>query len=310
MKKIIKLTETQLHKIVKRVLSEAYEGGLIQQGDAPCEIWCKVKLAKTGSNGDVVKMIQHLLAANGFNEKYVGGGMNSGCDGKWQHCDGKYRKHTKDAVLEFQRKYSGLINDGIVGFDTLTVMCKNLKPSNDNTGNFGLCKQQCKCDDIEQRPPRLDNEDPIVPPGGGGDEGSWWDIIKNPITDPIGHIGDIWDIIIGDNPKKHCEQVNYCVKHAMGKDSKNWEFFLRCIGKKIDHPITNPNPKKGCTDSAGNNLCKMIPEPIPPGRMTTAVMGYYYDPSKGKCVSVSGGSAPFRQMKKCTECCERKRQWT
>jgi len=45
-KKIIKLTETQLHKIVKRVLSEAYEGGLIQQGDAPCEIWCKVKFGK------------------------------------------------------------------------------------------------------------------------------------------------------------------------------------------------------------------------------------------------------------------------
>jgi len=41
--------------------------------------------------------------------------------------------------------------------------------------------------------------------------------------------------------------------------------------------------------------------------MTTAVMGYYYDPSKGKCVSVSGGSAPFRQMEKCTECCERRK---
>lgn len=223
-KKIIKLTETQLHKIVKRVLSEAYEGGLIQQDDAPCEIWCKVKLAKTGSNGDVVKMIQHLLAANGFNEKYVGGGMNSGCDGKWQHCDGKYRKHTKDAVLEFQRKYSGLKDDGIVGFDTLTVMCKNLKPSNDNTGNFGLCKQQCKCDDIEQIPPRLDNEDPIVPPGVGE-------------YVPTG---------------KDCATIVACIRQMGNNDKYNWIPFLKCLGKlkdKIFPPKQKDWPRIGiCGD--------------------------------------------------------------
>ena len=79
MKKVIKLKESDLQRIVKRVISESYEGGSIQVGDVPCDIHCKRKLAKSGSNGNVVKYIQHLLAANGFNQKYQGGGMNSGC---------------------------------------------------------------------------------------------------------------------------------------------------------------------------------------------------------------------------------------
>ena len=34
----------------------------------------------------------------------------------------------------------------------------------------------------------------------------------------------------------------------MGKDSRNWEFFLACIGKKIKNPIQKDNPtlKEGC----------------------------------------------------------------
>jgi len=221
MKKIIKLTETQLNKIVKRVLSEAYEGGLIQQGDAPCEIWCKVKLAKTGSNGDVVKMIQHLLAANGFNEEYVGGGMNSGCDGKWQHCDGKYRKHTKDAVLEFQKTHGNLKNDGIVGYDTLTVMCENLKPSKDNTGNFALCKKDCQC--LQQQGPRDDEQLPAPPKLI--DEKRW--------------------------TRNECLTVMSCLRKTLDREEKTgtkrgeyWLFFLDCIGKigkKIKPPIQKPN---------------------------------------------------------------------
>ena len=75
MKKIIKLKESDLQRIVKRVLSESYEGGSIQVDDVPCDIWCKKKLAKSGSNGDVVKMIQHLLSRGGYNPKYSGGGL-------------------------------------------------------------------------------------------------------------------------------------------------------------------------------------------------------------------------------------------
>ena len=57
--KKIKLTESQLTEIIAQVISEqSYSGGIIKEGDIPCEIWCKRKSAQKGSRGDVVKMIQ------------------------------------------------------------------------------------------------------------------------------------------------------------------------------------------------------------------------------------------------------------
>ena len=186
-------------------------------------------------------MIQHLLSVGGFNEKYVGGGMSNECIGKWQYCDGKYRKHTKEAVVEFQRKYK-LKVDGVVGYDTLSKMCEvlNLSPTADF--QFNLCQQQCKCDK-KQKNKELRDDRPIDTPIGGGNPDNWWDYIVDPIK-------DVWDWINlpdeENSRSKNCDRVNYCVKYAMGKDSKNWEFFLECIGKKIKNPITNPKPKKGC----------------------------------------------------------------
>ena len=99
-----------------------------------------------GSNGDVVKMIQHLLYNGGYNQEYSGGGMTGdACYGKWQHCDGKFRRHTKDAVLEFQREY-GLKPDGVVGYQTLSKMCEVLSPNSVNS-DFTLCERQCRCSD-------------------------------------------------------------------------------------------------------------------------------------------------------------------
>jgi len=238
-------------------------------------------------------------------------------NGKWQKCDGKYRKHTKDAVLEFQRKYSDLKNDGIVGYDTLSFMCEALKVANsaDNSKQI-LCNKQCKCDDKQnqndvpplsgdpvRKRPRIGDE---FPPEKFVDDGNWWDVITDPLE-------DIWDWIItpapgdGNSEGKNCDKVNDCVKYAMGKDIKNWEFFLACIGKKIKNPIQKDNPplKEGCVGGNGKSLCSIVPKGTPWGNMTTAVMGYYYDRESGYCKSVSGGPAPFRGKDKCSECCER-----
>ena len=116
-KRVIKLTENQLSKIVKSVLNEAYTG-IIQIGDDLCEIECERKIAAYGSNGDAVKEIQHALSKCGFNAKYEGGGMNEGCGENRKNCDGKFREHTRDSVKEFQRE-NGLTVDGKVGSDTL-----------------------------------------------------------------------------------------------------------------------------------------------------------------------------------------------
>jgi hypothetical protein len=270
-KRIIKLNERQLNKIVKRVLSESYEGGIIQRGDVPCHIWCQQKLAKVGSNGDVVKMIQHLLFNGGYNKKYSGGGMTGdACEGKWQHCDGKFRKHTKDAVLEFQRDHADLTNDGVVGYQTLSKMCEVLSP-NRYTSNFTLCEKQCRCNDID-----IDN-----------DQDDFDDIdVYNPIN------------------RVECDTLKSCVYKYLYKTAPDIKGFMRCTGlTDSDLPIP---PKKGCISDDGRSLCDIVPKPIPPGMAGTAVMGYYYDPVKGKCVTRTMGGGPFSQMEKCRECCERK----
>ena len=102
--KKIRLNESQLSQIISQIITEqSYSGGIIQKGDIPCDIWCERKYAKRGSRGDVVKMIQHLLARGcgdygPYNVENIGGGMNEGCAENWTNCDGKFGKETKKAV--------------------------------------------------------------------------------------------------------------------------------------------------------------------------------------------------------------------
>jgi len=277
-KRIIKINERQLNKIVKRVLSESYEGGIIQQGDDSCEIRCKRKLAKNGSNGDVVKYIQHLLAANGFNQKYAGGGMGGDCYDFPTACDGKYRRHTKDAVMEFQRKYR-LTPDGVVGYNTLKKMCEVFKPKSGTIIESvkaweSLCKD-CNCQDDYQYDQENDYQD---------------DFDDIDVYNPINRV--------------ECDTLKSCVYKYLYKTAPDIKGFMRCTGlTDSDLPIP---PKKGCISDDGRSLCDIVPKPIPPGMAGTAVMGYYYDPVKGKCVTRTMGGGPFSQMEKCRECCERK----
>jgi len=199
------LTESDIKKLNVFLLTEQ-RAGIIQQGDTDfCLIVCDVKHAKYGSNGEMVKKIQHLLAANGFNEEFVGGGMESGCDREWPTCDGKFRRHTKDAVVEFQKKYN-LKADGIVGPLTLKKMCEVLK-STHSLMKKPLCPD-CKCDD----PPKDTDKDPPK------------DTDKDPDI-------DIDDPNIGD---KECATIIGCIKKIMSGDiskGKEWITFLECIGK-------------------------------------------------------------------------------
>lgn len=140
MKKVIKLTENDLTHIVKRVMSEQilrkntilnrrrtineFYLPIIQQGDDVCDIVCERKQAKFGSNGDVVKLIQHGLSKCGFNVKREGGGILKGCKDDPKNCDGLFRSETKKAVEEFQAA-NKLPVDGSVGKSTLMQLYKN-----------------------------------------------------------------------------------------------------------------------------------------------------------------------------------------
>jgi len=219
--KKIKLTEAQLTDIIKQVITEqSYGGGIIQEGDVPCDIWCEIKYAARRSRGDVVKMIQHLLARGcgdygPYNPDNMGGGMNKGCAENWENCDGKYEKETKQAVEEFQREYQ-LDIDGKVGIDTLTALCSICygPVSPKDSAAYILC-QKCPC---------LQEEDIII---DGID-----DVIDNIDCDGDGECDfDDWceDVCDGDH-WNDCERIKACLYYASRKDGEHWHYFIRCMG--------------------------------------------------------------------------------
>jgi hypothetical protein len=224
MGRIEKIKRQLIEEANKRLLGEAYSG-IIQNCDVPCDIWCKIKTAKSGSNGDVVKMIQHLLFNGGYNENYSGGGMTGeSCKGKWQHCDGKFRGHTKDAVIEFQRAY-GLTPDGIVGYDTLSKMCEELTPSY-YTSNFTLCEKQCRCGDIDS-----------------GDD-----------SYPIDNVEIDVDI--------DCDDLRDCVnKYIFGDTAPDMSGFISCYHKKDMSVGKDKDFCTKCKETFPNNYVNLMPYP-------------------------------------------------
>lgn len=227
--KKIKLNETQLTDIIKQVMTEqSYRGGIIKEGDVPCDIWCKRKVAMRGSRGDVVKMIQHLLARGcgdygPYNPKKSGGGMNIGCIENWTNCDGKFEKETKKAVEEFQEDAntyikSGLRVDGKVGYNTLNALCSvcyGTASPTDSAENI-LCNKQCDCDD---------QEDVII------DIDDIRDVIEVIDGDP-----DLNDWYIGDDAGDHfnnCNRIKACLYYASRKDGERWHYFINCMAGKF-----------------------------------------------------------------------------
>ena len=219
-KRIVRLTESQLGKIVKSVMNEGYQS-LVGTSDDICEIICKRKVAAKGSTGDIVKMIQHLLAVHGYNQKYSGGGMTGDyCYSDWRKCDGLFKGHTEDAVEEFQRsledKY-GLVVDGIVGYNTWKVMCTVFK-STKSLPKDKFCKE-CKCENKLRDDGRQDQED------WSGDF----------IIDPIRIIDTI-----------DCKNLKDCVKKHILRDIVDYKGFDLCIRGN----------KKGSDKDLSCDLCK------------------------------------------------------
>jgi len=232
MKKVFRLTESQLNRISKKILNESFMG-IISYEDTVCEIICKLKVAKTGSRGDVVKMIQHLLDANGFNVKREGGGMRAGCSKEYPTCDGIFKSHTKDAVMEFQRSIPGLTVDGVVGYNTWKAMCDNL------TFTYSLPKDKfcldCPCDDYQED----------------------WDK-DNDVDNPI-KITDDMD----------CEEIKYCMeKYLYSSPVPNYSGFMECVynnakkqGNCGDCPKTincQPGPGKDMTMCQSNFIERCV----------------------------------------------------
>ena len=126
MKKVIKLTESDLENIIQKVLSERTMEDM--PGEHPlCKVKCKKKVLGKGNVGVDVKMVQSALSKCGFNKEKEGGGMNAGCGKDYKKCDGKFDVETQKAVREFQ-KDRGITIDGLVGPRTLEELTKGQDP--------------------------------------------------------------------------------------------------------------------------------------------------------------------------------------
>ena len=232
--KKIKLTESELTTIIRQIITEqSYAGGIIQEGDIPCDIWCERKYAKRGSRGDVVKMIQHLLARGcgdygPYNPEKRGGGMNEGCAENWTNCDGKFGKETKKAVEEYQaatNKYqsSGLVVDGNVGINTLSALCELCYKPTVFPDDFTLCDKQCKCTQQQEDTNIIDGIDDVIDNiNCDGDCDSEW-IIDN------------WHNQIDGVDSDNCDRIKACLYYASRKDSLHWEFFINCMRGTFPH---------------------------------------------------------------------------
>lgn len=191
------LEERLIIEGLKSVLNEAVLP-IIQEGDDLCDILCGKKQAKYGSNGIVVKQIQHALNNCGFNVEKQGGGINDACKKSVEDCDGLFRKETKKAVEDFQ-KANGLTVDGAVGYRTLTRM-------------GGECIELPKCD-CKDKDTDNDNNN------NNNNKLDWWNRIDSEI------------------PNKDCDTINGCLYITFdecGKtnDSKCFhDTFLRCMKK-------------------------------------------------------------------------------
>ena len=194
-KRVFRLTESQLKRLSKRFLNESY--GLITYQDTICEIICKEKVAKYGSRGDVVQMIQHLLYANRYNTKYAGGGMKGDfCYKDFRECDGIFKEHTKNAVEDFQRD-AGINVDGVVGYETWKAMCSKLTFTK-SLPKDKFCNE-CPCDDFQ-------------------------DDFKDDFKD-IDDFNPIKEIDTID-----CEKLKKCVKDHILKPVPDYTGFEKCIG--------------------------------------------------------------------------------
>ena len=297
-----KLKESQLTDIIKRVITEqSYGGGIIQQQDEPCDIWCGLKIAERGSNGDVVKMIQHVLAKGcgenygPYNPEKMGGGMNSGCAEEWGACDGKFGPETKKAVEEFQREVQAQLTvDGRVGINTLSVLCKYCSSlaggPTDSAQTGSLCNRDCDCDDREERIDiDVDIDDVDV------------NIDMDDVSDVYERIGDVdvddwWDL---EGQEDNCERIKACLYYTVKTSTlPKWINFIDCMTGTFK---SDPNEKKekGCAKK-----CREGKPNIPDGSYGTAVMSYYFDGQKCQSLPVGGGA--FRSMKKCKKCCEKR----
>ena len=227
MKKKIKLTESDLENIIKRVLNE-------QSSESPlCPVQCKTKVLGKGNAGEDVKLIQNALAKCGFNKEKFGGGMKVGCDKDHTKCDGNFNTETAKAVREFQKSVS-ITMDGLVGPKTLAKLMESREEKAPPYVTPCLSPIKCNC---KKKTDKISDQEQSVTDGGG----------NNNLRDGGGNSGN--------SVKVGCKKSMDCFKkHSDGNFISNACGLANCLGicipdgmckGKYDRPV-NDSDCKGC----------------------------------------------------------------
>ena len=227
MKKKIKLTESDLENIIKRVLNE-------QSSQSPlCPVQCKTKVLGKGNAGEDVKLIQNALAKCGFNKEKFGGGMKVGCDKDHTKCDGNFNTETAKAVREFQKSV-GITMDGLVGPKTLAKLMESREEKAPPYVTPCLSPIKCNC---KKKTDKISDQEQSVTDGGG----------NNNLRDGGGNSGN--------SVKVGCKKSMDCFKkHSDGNFISNACGLANCLGicipdgmckGKYDRPV-NDSDCKGC----------------------------------------------------------------
>ena len=225
MKKTIKLTESDLESIIKKVLINEQSSATREK--ELCPIQCKKKVLGKGNAGEDVKMIQNALANCGFNKENFGGGMKAGCGEDYTKCDGKFNTETAKAVREFQKSV-GITMDGLVGPKTLAALTKS--PGKEPC----LAPIKCNC---KKKTDKISDQEQSVTDGGGnsGNGGN--------------SLNDSQDVKVGCKKSMDCFK-----KHSDGNFISNACGLANCLGicipdgmckGKYDRPV-NDSDCKGC----------------------------------------------------------------
>lgn len=217
------LEERLIMEGLESVLNEAVLP-IIQEGDDLCDILCRRKQAKFGSNGEVVQQIQSALSKCGFNVEKEGGGINQGCKDNPANCDGKFRKETKKAVEEFQKSH-GLTVDGAVGYNTLKAMANNQMSQT----TFGGCLELPECDCNEKDNNNNNNDDA---------KSDWWNLIDG-----------------GSSKMNNCNTINKCLYKAINGCKVTSD--VSCFSNTFFKCMRDGGPKKG-----GDKKCGDCPDYI------------------------------------------------
>jgi len=172
MNKRIILSEEEKNRILglhlakakeEKIIEEAYTGIVGPNDNDICVVTCKQKVMTVGSRGFLVRMIQQIIYILAIDleidistnsrdnkEKVLDGLFGVGCRRDFQKCNGEYTQTLASIIRQIQifLKLRGI--DGIVGNETLSAICRELKngPLGGPTSkiiDYDLCKA-CKCE--------------------------------------------------------------------------------------------------------------------------------------------------------------------